>query len=134
MPRSSSARSDARRTVDNPHSATRLGIVPRMTAVLDPRETTALASYTEHPLHDGDVVFLIDGRRVLEINGLADHWPQARDGVLHILTAYARRRVLLAVTRHGADLHGSDHALRADLTTSLAVSQIDVLPVQALRS
>lgn len=119
--------------MDNPHDGRRLGIVPGMTTVLEPRESTALDVYTEHPLQDGDVVFLIDGRCILEVNGLADHWQQARDGVLHTLSTNARRRVLLAVTRRGADLHGGDHALWADLRTSLADSRIEVLPVQALR-
>ncbi len=119
--------------MDNPHGASRVGIVPGMTTTLDPREATALAIYTEHPLQDGDVVFLLDGRRLLEINGLADHWQEARDGVLQTLTTNARRRVLLAVTRQGADLHGGDHALWADLKTTLAGAGIEVLPIQALR-
>jgi len=119
--------------VDNPHTDRWLGIVPRMTTVLEPRESTALEIYTEHPLQDGDVVLLLDGKRILEINGLADHWQEARDGVLHTLTTNARRRVLLAVTRRGADLHGGDHALWADLRASLEASRIQVLPVQALR-
>ncbi len=104
-----------------------------MTTLLQPREADALATYTDHPLQDGDVVFMIDGRRLLEVNGLADHWPEARDGVLHTLRANSQRRILLAVTREGADLHGGDHALWADLRTTLAASRIDVLPVQALR-
>ncbi len=119
--------------MDNPHGEAGLGIVPRMTTNLDSREATALALYAKHPLQDGDVVFLLDGKHLLEVNGLADHWQRARDGVLHTLTGNARHRVLLAVTRQGADLHGGDHALWADLKTTLAGSRIKVLPIQALR-
>lgn len=119
--------------MDNPHEGARLDILPRMTTLLEPRESTVLDMYTDHPLEDGDVVFLLDGKRILEIAGLADHWASAREGVVHTLTVNARRRVLMAISRVGADLQGGDHALWADLRASLADLRIEVLPLQALR-
>ena len=101
-----------------------------------PYDDTALQSalriYAEHPLRDGDVVLLLDDTVCLELEQLTAQWDDVlRQNTGRVLRETASR-VVLAVSRTGAQLQPSDFQLWRDLHAELRGSDVDLLPVRAL--
>ncbi len=100
----------------------------------DDRLADVLQIYADHPLEDGDAVLLLDDTVCLEIEQLATQW----DDVLRKNTADVVRasssRVLVLIARARGELRDGDYQLWRDLHAELRDSDVELLPVRALRA
>jgi hypothetical protein len=84
--------------------------------------------YRDHPMHDGDVVLLIEALHVAtEIEGLADHWDQVLcRNVATVLRELGAPELQIGIARAHEVLQARDHQLLGDLREELAGSGIVV--------
>ena len=95
---------------------------------------TALQSYVEDPLEDGDALLLLDDTVCLELQGLADAWDDVGRRTLVDLLTTTSRRVVVAIARTGGELLPGDYRIWRELHELLRDTEVDLLPVRVLPS